>query len=246
MPDRKKLTDSVADAGKQALASDTGQLVVAAIADKMQQVAQEKAGDVSQVIKERATKAAGRKRTTVSPPTPIEKSHRATPAMTGLKDKVGDAASAVSSAPAKVGSAAEAVGSTGKKAAEVIADNPLLVAATSAAALGAVIGGTALVRKKSSNGKPSAKKSPAKKSSARRSSAKKSPAKKSSAKKTAARKGNSRKLAPRTAKVQSSRSKTAQTSPARKKSSTSSQRSGSQRSTGARKRSQSSASRRAA
>ena len=160
MPDRKKLTESVAEAGKQALASDTGQLVVATIADKMQEIAEQKAGDVSQVIRERATKAAGRKRATVSSPTQIEKTDRATPAMTGLKEKVGDAASAVASAPAKVGSAAEAVGSTGKKAAGVIADNPLLVAATSAAALGAVIGGTALARerlhKKSSNGKPSA------------------------------------------------------------------------------------------
>ena len=60
MPERKKLAESVTEAGKQALASDTAQVVVGTIADKVQELALERAEGVSQTIKERAAKAGGR------------------------------------------------------------------------------------------------------------------------------------------------------------------------------------------
>ena len=59
MPGRRKLAESVTQAGKQAMASGTAQIVVGTIADKVQGVAKEKAEDVSQTIRERAAKAAG-------------------------------------------------------------------------------------------------------------------------------------------------------------------------------------------
>ena len=62
MPGQSKLTDSLAHAGKQALASDTAQVVVSVLADKVQEVAQAKAEDVSQTIKERAVQMQAIKR----------------------------------------------------------------------------------------------------------------------------------------------------------------------------------------
>jgi hypothetical protein len=189
MPEERKLTESVARVGKQALASDTGQVVVGAVAEKVQELALATAEDLSQTIQEKAAKAAGRKppsrQASVSKTKQTEQS-----ALSTIKDKAGDAASAVASGPEKVGSGVKKVGSAGKKAAGAVAEipAPVLAAATGAA----VVGGAALAREHLQKKKSSAKKSSAKKSSAKKSSAKKSSAKKSSAKKGRARKSPAR------------------------------------------------------
>ena len=212
MPDQKKLTESVTRASKEALASDTGQIVVGAIADKMQEMAQGKAENVSQTIKEQAAKAAGRTPPSRKRSSPTEKEPAGPSAMSEVKQKTGDAVSAVGAGPKKVASGAKKVG---KKAAGAVAENPApLLAATSAAAL--AYGGAALARerkkKKSSSKRSSSKKSPAKKSSAKKSPAKKSPAKKSPAKKSPAKKSPAKKSP---AKKSSAKKGSARKSPAR-------------------------------
>ena len=152
MPEQRKLTDSVTRAGKQALASDTGQIVVSVIADKVQELAQDKAEDVSKTIKAKAAKAAGRK----PPPRKLlSDTQRAAPsAVSTVKRKADDAVSAVGSAPKNVGSGVKKVGSAGAKAAGALAEHPVL-AATGAAALG---GGAALARHRLSKDRSSSSK----------------------------------------------------------------------------------------
>ena len=190
MPDQRKLTETVAQVGKQALASDTGQVVVGAVAEKVQELALARAEDVSHTIQEKAAKAAGRKppRRQVSRAT--TKQTEASPLST-IKDKAGDAASAVASGPENVSSGVKKVGaagkSVGKKAAEAVTEipAPVIAAATGAA----VLGGAALARERlqKKKQKSAAKKSAAKKSRAKKSAAKKSPAKKAGSKRTAAK-----------------------------------------------------------
>ena len=61
MPKRKSISRSVAKAGKKVLATDTAQGVVGAVADKMQEIAVEKADDAAEAVKEKAAKAGGRR-----------------------------------------------------------------------------------------------------------------------------------------------------------------------------------------
>ena len=61
MPKRKGMTDTVVRAGKKVLATDAAQGVVGAVADKMEEIAVDKADDAAEVVKEKAAKAGGRR-----------------------------------------------------------------------------------------------------------------------------------------------------------------------------------------
>jgi len=197
MPERRKLTESVTQAGKKVLATDAAQDIVGTIANAMQEVAKDKALDVFQTVKERVAKAGGRKPPTRKSSSSMQEMEQiGGSTMSTVKEKAGDAASAVGSGAKTVGSEAKTVGSGAKKAVGAVAQNPL-VAATSAAALGTVIGGAALVRQRRQKAKRSSVKSPSrKKSPAKRSSTKKSSSKRTSAKKSIPRKSPARKRSP--------------------------------------------------
>jgi hypothetical protein len=63
MPSKtKRVAQSVARGGKKVLATDTAQRVVGTVADKMEEVAVDKADDVSEAIKDKAAKAGGRRK----------------------------------------------------------------------------------------------------------------------------------------------------------------------------------------
>ena len=61
MPKRKGVTDTVVRAGKKVLATDAAQGVVGAVADKMEEIAVDKADDAAEIVKEKAAKAGGRR-----------------------------------------------------------------------------------------------------------------------------------------------------------------------------------------
>jgi topoisomerase IA-like protein len=61
MPERKSVTNKVVGAGKKVLATDAAQGVVGAVADKMEEIAVDKADDAAEIVKEKAAKAGGRR-----------------------------------------------------------------------------------------------------------------------------------------------------------------------------------------
>jgi hypothetical protein len=61
MPERKSVTNKVVGAGKKVLATDTAQGVIGAVADKMEEIAVDKADDAAEIVKEKAARAGGRK-----------------------------------------------------------------------------------------------------------------------------------------------------------------------------------------
>jgi hypothetical protein len=64
MPNVKKVTQPVAEAGKKVLATDTAQGVIGAVVDKVEEIAVAKADDAADVVKDKAATAAGRKKST--------------------------------------------------------------------------------------------------------------------------------------------------------------------------------------
>jgi hypothetical protein len=81
MPERKSFTQSMAKAGKKVLATDTAQGVIGAVADKMEEIAVDKADDAAETVKERAASAGGRK-----PPRPTKSAKKKSSAKrTGAK-----------------------------------------------------------------------------------------------------------------------------------------------------------------
>ena len=60
MPERKGVTNKVVGAGKKVLATDAAQGVIGAVADKMEEIAVDKADDAAEIVKEKAAKAGGR------------------------------------------------------------------------------------------------------------------------------------------------------------------------------------------
>ena len=69
MPKRKGVTNTVVRAGKKVLATDAAQGVVGAVADKMEEIAVDKADDAAEIVKEKAAKAGGRRPSSRRPPT---------------------------------------------------------------------------------------------------------------------------------------------------------------------------------
>ena len=61
MPKRKGVTNTVVRAGKKVLATDAAQGVVGAVADKMEEIAVDKADDAAEIVKEKAARAGGRR-----------------------------------------------------------------------------------------------------------------------------------------------------------------------------------------
>jgi DNA topoisomerase-1 len=61
MPERKSVTNKVVGAGKRVLATDAAQGVIGAVADKMEEIAVDKADDAAEIVKEKAAKAGGRR-----------------------------------------------------------------------------------------------------------------------------------------------------------------------------------------
>ena len=61
MPKRKGVTNTVVRAGKRVLATDAAQGVIGAVADKMEEIAVDKADDAAEIVKEKAAKAGGRR-----------------------------------------------------------------------------------------------------------------------------------------------------------------------------------------
>jgi hypothetical protein len=61
MPERKSVTKKVVGAGKKVLATDAAQGVIGAVADKMEEIAVDKADDAAEIVKEKAAKAGGRR-----------------------------------------------------------------------------------------------------------------------------------------------------------------------------------------
>jgi len=61
MPERKSVTNKVVGAGKKVLATDAAQGVIGAVADKMEEIAVDKADDAAEIVKEKAARAGGRK-----------------------------------------------------------------------------------------------------------------------------------------------------------------------------------------
>ena len=61
MPERKSVTNKVVGAGKKVLATDAAQGVIGAVADKMEEIAVDKADDAAGIVKEKAARAGGRK-----------------------------------------------------------------------------------------------------------------------------------------------------------------------------------------
>ena len=61
MPKRKGVTNTVVTAGKKVLATDAAQGVVGAVADKMEEIAVDKADDAAEIVKEKAARAGGRR-----------------------------------------------------------------------------------------------------------------------------------------------------------------------------------------
>ena len=61
MPERKSVTKKVVGAGKKVLATDAAQGVIGAVADKMEEIAVDKADDAAEIVKEKAARAGGRK-----------------------------------------------------------------------------------------------------------------------------------------------------------------------------------------
>jgi hypothetical protein len=64
MPQRKRVTQPIVKAGKKVLATDTAQGVIGAVADKMEEIAVDKADDAAEAVKEKAARAGGRKAAT--------------------------------------------------------------------------------------------------------------------------------------------------------------------------------------
>ncbi len=60
MPERKSVTNKVVGAGKKVLATDAAQGVIGAVADKMEEIAVDKADDAAEIVKEKAARAGGR------------------------------------------------------------------------------------------------------------------------------------------------------------------------------------------
>ena len=60
MPERKSVSNKVVGAGKRVLATDAAQGVIGAVADKMEEIAVDKADDAAEIVKEKAAKAGGR------------------------------------------------------------------------------------------------------------------------------------------------------------------------------------------
>ena len=61
MSKRKSVTNKVVGAGKKVLATDAAQGVIGAVADKMGEIAVDKADDAAEIVKEKAAKAGGRR-----------------------------------------------------------------------------------------------------------------------------------------------------------------------------------------
>ena len=61
MPKGKGVTHTVVRAGKKVLATDAAQGVVGAVADKMEEIAVDKADDAAEIVKEKAARAGGRR-----------------------------------------------------------------------------------------------------------------------------------------------------------------------------------------
>ena len=61
MPERKSVTNKVVGAGKKVLATDAAQGVIGAVADKMEEIAVDKADDAAEIVKEKAARAGGRR-----------------------------------------------------------------------------------------------------------------------------------------------------------------------------------------
>jgi topoisomerase IA-like protein len=61
MPKRKGVTNTVVRAGRKVLATDAAQGVVGAVADKMEEIAVDKADDAAEIVKEKAARAGGRR-----------------------------------------------------------------------------------------------------------------------------------------------------------------------------------------
>jgi hypothetical protein len=57
----KGVTNTVVRAGKKVLATDAAQGVVGAVADKMEEIAVDKADDAAEIVKEKAARAGGRR-----------------------------------------------------------------------------------------------------------------------------------------------------------------------------------------
>jgi ribonuclease E len=69
MPERNSVTNKVVAAGKKVLATDAAQGVIGAVADKMEEIAVDKADDAAEIVKEKAAKAGGRRPSSRRPPT---------------------------------------------------------------------------------------------------------------------------------------------------------------------------------
>src|SRR5678816_3215826 len=69
MPQRKSVTNKVVGAGKKVLATDAAQGVIGAVADKMEEIAVDKAYDAAEIVKEKAAKAGGRRPSSRRPAT---------------------------------------------------------------------------------------------------------------------------------------------------------------------------------
>jgi hypothetical protein len=69
MPERKSVTNKMVGAGKKVLATDAAQGVIGAVADKMEEIAVDKADDAAEIVKEKAAKAGGRRPSSRRPPT---------------------------------------------------------------------------------------------------------------------------------------------------------------------------------
>ena len=61
MPKRKGVTNTVVRAGKKVLATDAAQGVVGVVADRMEEIAVDKADDAAEIVKEKAARAGGRR-----------------------------------------------------------------------------------------------------------------------------------------------------------------------------------------
>src|SRR5678815_5181835 len=69
MPEQKSVTNKVVGAGKKVLATDAAQGVIGAVADKMEEIAVDKADDAAEIVKEKAARAGGRRPSSRRPPT---------------------------------------------------------------------------------------------------------------------------------------------------------------------------------
>src|SRR4029453_7531935 len=69
MPERKSVTNKVVGAGRKVLATDAAQGVIGAVADKMEEIAVDKADDAAEIVKEKAAKAGGRRPSSRRPAT---------------------------------------------------------------------------------------------------------------------------------------------------------------------------------